>query len=51
VIVGHHGGETSMLQVALASGGSVPVLLLLLRMELARLGRRLRRLGRGGAER
>ena len=51
MIVGHHGGEASLLQAALVSGGSVPVLLLLLRTELARLGRRLRRLGQRGGER
>jgi hypothetical protein len=50
VIVGHHGGETSLLQVALASGGSVPVLVLMLRAEVARLGRRMRRIGRRGRE-
>jgi hypothetical protein len=42
VIVAHHGGELSLLQAALASAGTVPVLLLLARTELGRLGRRLR---------
>ena len=43
MILGHHGGETSLLQAALASAGSVPVLLLLFRARTGRLGRRLRR--------
>jgi hypothetical protein len=43
VILGHHGGELPLLQAALASAGSVPVMLVLFRAELGRLGRRLRR--------
>jgi hypothetical protein len=43
VILGHHGGEGQLLPAALASAGAAPVLFLLLRAELARLGRRLRR--------
>jgi hypothetical protein len=43
VIVGHHGGELPLLQAALASAGSVPVLVLLFRSEVGRLGRRLGR--------
>ena len=39
--VAHHGGELSLLQAALVAAGSLPVLLLLLRKEIARLGRRL----------
>jgi hypothetical protein len=42
MIVAHHGGELSLLQAALVSAGSLPVLLLLLRKEIGRLGRRLR---------
>lgn len=42
-MLGHHGGELPLLQAALASAGSVPVLLLLFRTELGRLARRLRR--------
>jgi hypothetical protein len=47
VIVGHHGGELPLLQAALASAAALPVLLLPLRSELARLAGRLRR-RRGG---
>jgi hypothetical protein len=43
MIVGHHGGELSLLQAALATAGSAPVLLLALRSELARLFHRPRR--------
>ncbi len=52
MIVAHHGGELSVLQAALASAGSVPVLLLLLRAQLGRVVGRLGRRpdGRGNAE-
>jgi len=43
VIVGHHGGEAGILHAVLATVGSVPVLLMLFRAQLGRLGRRLRR--------
>ena len=43
MILGHHGGELPLLQAALASAGAVGALLVPVRMELARLGRRLRR--------
>jgi hypothetical protein len=43
VILGHHGGELPLLQAALATAATVPLLLLPLRAEVARLGRRLRR--------
>jgi hypothetical protein len=43
MILGHHGGELPLLQAALASAGLAPLLLLLFRAELGRLGRRLRR--------
>ncbi len=43
MIVGHHGGETTLLQALLASAGSVPVLLMLFRAQLGRLGQRLLR--------
>ena len=42
-MIAHHGGEVPLLQAALASAGSVPVLLLLFREEIRRLGRSLRR--------
>jgi hypothetical protein len=42
MIVAHHGGELSLLQAVLVSAGSLPMLLLLLRKEIGRLGRRLR---------
>jgi hypothetical protein len=47
VILAHHGGEVALLQAALASAGSVPVLLLLFRTHIVRLGRRFPR-QRGG---
>ncbi len=43
MILGHHGGELPLLQAALATAGTVPLLLVPLRAELARLARRLRR--------
>jgi hypothetical protein len=43
VILGHHGGEAPLLQAALAAAGSLSVALALFRVELFRLGRRLRR--------
>jgi hypothetical protein len=46
VILGHHGGEAPLLQAALAAAGSLSVALALFRVELYRLGRRLRRLPR-----
>jgi hypothetical protein len=41
VILGHHGGELPLLQAALASAGTVSLLLIPIRSELARLARRL----------
>jgi hypothetical protein len=38
VILAHHGGEVALLQAALASVGSVPVLLLVFRTQIGRLG-------------
>jgi hypothetical protein len=44
VIVLHHGGELALLQAALASAGSVSVLVVLFRTEIVgRLGRHLGR--------
>ncbi|HXV34029.1 MAG TPA: hypothetical protein VD769_08475 [Gaiellaceae bacterium] len=43
MILGHHGGELPLVQAALATAATVPLLLLPLRAELGRLGRRLRR--------
>jgi hypothetical protein len=43
VILGHHGGELPLLQAALASAGTVSLLLIPIRSELARFARRLRR--------
>jgi hypothetical protein len=44
VIVLHHGGELALLQAALASAGSVSVLVILFRTEIvSRLGRHLGR--------
>jgi hypothetical protein len=43
VILGHHGGEAPLLQAALAAAGSLSIALALLRVELYRLGGRLRR--------
>ncbi|HXV58148.1 MAG TPA: hypothetical protein VD704_09790 [Gaiellaceae bacterium] len=43
MILGHHGGELPLLQAALASAAAVPLLLVPLRAELARLVGRLRR--------
>jgi hypothetical protein len=43
VIVAHHGGEASLLPALLAAAGSLSVSLALFRVELVRLGRRLRR--------
>jgi hypothetical protein len=43
VILGHHGGEAPLLQAALATAGSLSMTLALFRVELSRLGRRLRR--------
>ena len=53
MILAHHGGELPLLQAALTSAGSVPVLLLLFRTQIGRLGRRLprRRGSRSEAER
>jgi hypothetical protein len=48
-ILGHHGGELPLLPAALGSAGAVSVLLLLLRSDLGRLGRRLRRRRTAGA--
>jgi len=42
VIVGHHMGEDLLPQLV-AAGGSVPVLLLMARERIARLGRRILR--------
>jgi hypothetical protein len=47
MILGHHGGELPLLQAALASAGSLPLLLLVFRTEIGRLGKRLRRRPRG----
>lgn len=49
MILGHHGGELSLAQAALASAASAPVLLLLLRTELGLLAKRLRRRPRGSS--
>ena len=43
MILGHHGGEAPLLQAALAAAGSLSITLALFRVELFRLGRRLRR--------
>jgi hypothetical protein len=43
MILGHHGGELSLVSAALASAGSAPLLLLLFREQVARLGKRLGR--------
>ncbi len=43
MILGHHGGEAPLLQAALATAGSLSITLALFRLELFRLGRRLRR--------
>jgi hypothetical protein len=42
VILGHHGGEAPLLQAALATAGSLSLTLALFRVELSRLGTRLR---------
>lgn len=44
MILGHHGGELTLVQAVLASAGSVPLMLLVFRAELVRLARRLRHL-------
>jgi hypothetical protein len=43
MILAHHGGELSLLTSALAWAGSAPVLLLLFREQVGRIGRRLTR--------
>jgi hypothetical protein len=43
VILGHHGGELPLLQAVLASAAAVPLLLVPIRAELARLAGKLRR--------
>ena len=43
MILGHHGGELPLLQAVLAGAGTVPLLLIPIRSELARLAGRLRR--------
>jgi hypothetical protein len=42
VILAHHGGEAALLHAALATAGSLSIGLAVFRVELARLGRRLR---------
>jgi hypothetical protein len=43
VILGHHGGELPLIQAALASAGTVSLLLIPIRSEIARVARRLLR--------
>jgi hypothetical protein len=43
MIVGHHGGEGTLLQAAVVAAGSLSLVLALFRFELSRLGRRFRR--------
>jgi hypothetical protein len=43
VIVGHHGGEATLLQAAVVAAGSLSVALGVFRVELYRLGRLVRR--------
>ena len=43
MILGHHGGELPLLQAALASAGTVSLLLIPIRSEITRFARRFRR--------